>query len=422
MSSLRARLFAYLAAAAVVAAGLTVVVAGALDRRAADRARRDALAGQADALVAVAGDLRGVRVLVGRGGAVRPLGPRARGRILARLPSPPRGQGEVPGPRRTLLWAGRSAGLGTLVVLRPAARQAGDPRALAGGLVVAGLVGALVAAALAGLLARRLTRPLEELTEGARRVAGGERAAVPVRGADELATLAAAFNTMSHDLTAARDAERRFLLSVSHELKTPLTAVRGYAEALADGAVPPPEAARTIGAESARLERLVADLLDLARLERTGFAVADEPVDLRAIAHEVAARFVPRARVAGVELRVDEDGDATAAGDPGRLVQVVSNLAENALRTVPRGGHVLLVPRPARFEVRDDGPGLAAEELPRAFDRFFLWERYRGERPVGTGLGLALVRELTEAMGGTVEAESAPRSGTTFRLHLRPAG
>jgi two-component system sensor histidine kinase BaeS len=241
---------------------------------------------------------------------------------------------------------------------------------------------------------------------------------VPVEGATELATLATAFNDLSEQLAQARAAERAFLLSVSHELKTPLTAIRGYAEALQDGAVDAREAAATIAVESERLERLVRDLLDLARMNRTGFSVHSEEIELTEVADDAVRRYEPQAEAFGVSLTVVSEGAAPAFADADRVLQIVSNLVENALRLTPRGGEVRVVARPGQLGVEDTGPGLRPEERERAFERFYLHERYGRERSVGTGLGLAIVKELTEAMGGTVEVRSEPGRLTTFTVRL----
>jgi len=225
---------------------------------------------------------------------------------------------------------------------------------------------------------------------------------------------------LATELAHARDAERAFLLSVSHELKTPLTAVIGYAEGLADGTVDVEVAAGTIGREAARLERLVRDLLDLARMNRREFGVRSEPVDLREIAAEGRRRHQAQAASYGIELVLDADDEARAHGDADRLLQALSNLVENALRVSPAGGTVCIAARPGLLAVDDEGPGLRPEEIPRAFERFFLYSRYNGSRPVGTGLGLAIVDELARAMGGFVDVRS--RSGSTrFSIRLPAA-
>jgi two-component system sensor histidine kinase BaeS len=242
-----------------------------------------------------------------------------------------------------------------------------------------------------------------------------------VHGHDELSELAVAFNTMSGELARAREAERMFLESVSHELKTPLTSIRGYAEAVDEGAVAPAEGGSVIAAEADRLDRLVQDLLDLARLGRAGFAVASEPVDLAAVANDAVERHRRRAQQLSVQLSGHGGDDAWALGDAQRLLQATSNLVENALRLTPAGGAVAVRAEPGRIVVSDTGPGLAPDDLPRAFERFYLHDRYRSERPVGSGLGLAIVKELVAAMGGSVQAAARPSGGAEFTLQLPAA-
>jgi two-component system sensor histidine kinase BaeS len=308
------------------------------------------------------------------------------------------------------------------VLIRPAKIAFAEWRPFIGSLVLAGLGGALLAVALSFLLARRLTRPIGELSAATRRLAAGEGdVVVPIRGQDELAELGGAFNEMSEELTRAREAQTRFLKSVSHELRTPLTSIRGYAEGLGEHAVDASEAARVIGAEAGRLERLVADLLDLARAGRADFAVAHEPVELAEIVGHAIERHLPQARELGVELSGSAAPDSVVLGDEDRILQAVSNLIENALRLTPAGGSVAVHARAGEITVRDTGPGLADQDIPRAFERFYLHARYRSERPVGSGLGLAIVRELVVAMGGSVEASAPAGGGAQFTIRLPPA-
>jgi two-component system OmpR family sensor kinase len=285
-------------------------------------------------------------------------------------------------------------------------------------LIAAGIATALAAVA-AVLLARRIVRPVRRVAEASRSLARGvEPEPVPVEGAAELATLARSFNELAEQLARAREAERSFLLSVSHELKTPLTAIRGYAEAAQDGAIDPLEAAATVGVEAARLERLVRDLLDLARMNRTDFSVQNTEIDIAEVADDAVRRYEPQAAAFGVALVALADEPAPAVGDADRVLQVVSNLVENALRLTPAGGEVRVVSGPGLLRVEDTGPGLEAEDRAHAFERFYLHERYGRERPVGTGLGLAIVKELTEAMGGSVDVASEPGRLTAFTIRL----
>ena len=306
-----------------------------------------------------------------------------------------------------------------LVLLRSAGLRRSDWWPFLQGLLLAALVGAALAGVASFLLARAIARPVRAVAEASRSLAAGAAPEpIPVEGSDELASLASSFNDMADQLARARQAERAFLLSVSHELKTPLTAIRGYAEALGEHAVDGEEAADVIAREGGRLERLVQDLLDLARMQQSRFTVHRAPLDLNGAAGEAVRRFEPQAAAFGVALELRRSEPAPAEGDEDRVLQVLSNLIENALRVTPTGGSVTVTAEPGAVTVRDTGPGLDPDDVPRAFDRFFLWARYASERKVGTGLGLAIVKELTEAMGGTVSVESTPGTGTCFTVRL----
>jgi len=171
-------------------------------------------------------------------------------------------------------------------------------------------------------------------------------------------------------------------------------------------------------AEAARLERLVADLLDLARMNRSEFSVERADVDLEAIVREVARRYAHHADGFGVEIDASAAPGARATGDFDRVLQIVSNLVENALRLTPRGGSVRVRATDGAIAAEDTGPGLARDDVEHAFERFYLHSRYGRERQVGTGLGLAIVHELATAIGGTVSVQSEPGRTTTFTLGL----
>jgi two-component system sensor histidine kinase BaeS len=316
------------------------------------------------------------------------------------------------------LYATRASGGDVVVLLRTASSVRADSMPFWIAFIAAGALGSLLAVAVAALLARSVARPVLRVARASRSLAD-ERGAepIPLDGPREIRGLAESFNTMADDLTRARAAERSFLLSVGHELKTPLTAIRGYSEAIDEGVLTPEHGLRVIRTEAARLERLIADLINLARLDQQRFDIHPDTVDLVAIAGESKSRHAARARDLGVSIEVQDGRSAFATADPDRLLQAVSNLVENALRCTPPGGTVTLVTAPGELAVRDTGPGIRADEIPRAFDRFFLYRRYDGDRPVGTGLGLAIVRELTLAMGGDVRVASSP-AGTTFTISL----
>ena len=253
---------------------------------------------------------------------------------------------------------------------------------------------------------------------------------VQVDADGEVAEVATAFNDMAAGLERAQSEQRAFLASVGHELKTPLTTVQGYTEALLDGTVDDPAERRRslvrVHGETIRLARLVQDLLDLARLGRGQFAVSSVDADVGAVLREAAAAAAERAATRQVTVTTRLAGDLQAHVDPGRLRQVLDNLLDNASRSSPPGRQVLVAARPldgggVEAAVADQGPGIAAEDLPRAFDRGYLWSRYRGTREVGSGLGLAIVKALCDAMGVAIQAESGHGGGTAFRLTLPPA-
>lgn len=340
--------------------------------------------------------------------------PKEQARLL--LPAGPTGRVTVNG--RDYLYATAASGSDVVILLRTASSVRAERKPFWIAFVAAGILGLMLAVVGAAVLARSISRPVLRVARASRRLAGGhDPEPVPVIGPSEVRDLAESFNTMAEDLTRARTAERSFLLSVGHELKTPLTAIRGYSEALDEGVLTPERAVKVIRTEAARLERLIDDLIALARLDQKRFDIHPDTVDLVEIARESATRHAARARELGVQLNVENGRPSLATADPDRLLQAVGNLVENALRCTPTGGTVTLATAPGELVVRDTGPGLAADELPHAFDRFFLYRRYDGNRPVGTGLGLAIVRELALAMGGDVRVASSP-AGTEFTIAL----
>jgi two-component system sensor histidine kinase BaeS len=227
---------------------------------------------------------------------------------------------------------------------------------------------------------------------------------------------------MAEALERAQGLERQFLLSISHDLRTPLTSIRGYAEAIADGATPDPQrAAAVILAESRRLERLVQDLLDLAKLEARHFTMNLEPTDLREPVTRSVEGFQREAEEAGLQIVVRApDAPVIARADADRLRQVLANLVENAVKFA--SSTITVTVRDdgagATIEVTDDGPGIAPEDLPHVFERLYVASHRPRRRETGSGLGLAIVRELVDAMDGSVRAEAGPTGGTTFVVTL----
>ena len=433
--SVRARLFLALAGVVLASVVVTVAAGALLVRRSVERDAIESLERQADVLavrervapatperlanlgvflatqqqrVAILSRRQAALLLPGEGGAALRAGRPSHGSLTIR--------------GRRFLYAAHPAGQRAVVLLRSASLQAADWHPFLLSLLVAGLAGAALAALAAVVLARALARPIRQIASATRTLAAGEQPGpIPVEGADEVASLAGAFNEMAEQLATAREAERSFLLSVSHELKTPLTAISAHAEALVDGVLEPGRVGEAIRSEASRLRRLVGDLLDLARLNQRTFAVGSQTIDLAEIAREAAARYAAQAAKPGISLVADGASGAFAQGDRDRVLQALSNLVENALRCTPSGGSVTVTAKAGTLIVEDTGPGLDAAELPRAFERFYLYNRRGNDRRVGTGLGLAIVKELTEAMGGTVAAESRPGRGTRFTITLPAA-
>ncbi len=289
MRTLRRRLFVAVLAAIVVAVACTVAIGAGLARRTAAHGLRVSLAQQADLLATeeqqqpsylaedyVVGD---VRVIVRRRADMRQF-----------VPADKASNGTLTLEGVRDIYSYRPIGPRGLLMLEPAARPT-DWGAFLRDLLLAGGVGAILAGLISYLLARSIATPIGRVAKASRALAeGASPEPLPTGGTAEIASLARAFNDMALQLAASRESEQNFLLSVSHELKTPLTAIRGYAEGLAEGAFEPSVAADTILVESRRLERLVRDLLDLARMQRHAFQVGREPVDLAEAAREIVAR------------------------------------------------------------------------------------------------------------------------------------
>ncbi|MEV6301501.1 histidine kinase dimerization/phospho-acceptor domain-containing protein [Actinoplanes sp. NPDC051861] len=290
--------------------------------------------------------------------------------------------------------------------------------------LLAGLLGGVLAGA---LLARFLARPLTLAAAAAGRLSAGDHSVrISRSGPAESVRLADAINQLASALQTSEGRERDFLLSVSHELRTPLATIRGYAEALADGVIEPADASQagsTMLNEAERLDRLVSDLLVLARLEAADLPIHVVPVDLVELLREAGRAWAARCGPDGPALTVDlPDRPITVDTDPGRIRQVLDGLCENALRVVPAGAPLVLAlragPEHGIVEVRDGGPGFTDDDLAVAFDRGELNRRYRGIREVGSGLGLALAARLVGRLGGRISAGHAPEGGAMFTVEL----
>ncbi|MFG3254574.1 sensor histidine kinase [Streptomyces sp. NPDC048172] len=306
----------------------------------------------------------------------------------------------------------------------------GNKLRIAGGAALV-LVVTVAVTALAGV---RLVRPLRTLTRAARRMEEGDLAArVEVAGGDEIARLSAAFNAMSARRAQLEAARKAMTSDVAHELRTPLSNIRGWLEAVEDGlADPDPELVSALLSQALLLQHVIDDLRDLAEADAGELRLEKERVEVAELLRATAVAHRAAAEAAGVTLTVAEPGEGAGAGtgagapeldaDPVRLRQAVGNLVSNAVRHTPAGGTVTLSARceggEAVLEVADTGTGIAPGELPHVFDRFWRAEKSRGRRGGGSGLGLAIVRKLAEAHGGTVTAASTPGRGSVFALRL----
>jgi signal transduction histidine kinase len=316
---------------------------------------------------------------------------------------------------------------GEITILVALAREAPVVRLADQGLglllVVVGV--GLLAAFAARLQANKVAARLEPLAVASRELADGDMTArVPNLGDPELDEVAGAFNEMASDLEATKKRERDFILGVGHDLRTPLTTIGGYAEALEAGEVDPDDLGRigaVLGAQTRQLGRLIEDLAMLARMEQPEFSLRMELVDVGAHIGEIVEGFERRAGEVGVNLELAASDNVMVETDPDRLGQIAQNLLENALRFTPETGTVSVsveqVESLAVLTVSDTGPGIASEDLPFVFDRHFVGAR-RQVRNEGTGLGLSIVEGLVGRLGGEVVAESTEGRGTTIRVTL----
>lgn len=290
--------------------------------------------------------------------------------------------------------------------------------------LVASAVTLLAAAAVAVWLGRRLTKPVREASAATQRVAAGQldtRLPPPSPDDhDEMAELTRSINSMAASLERARVLEQQFLLSVSHDLRTPLTSIRGYAEAITDGAAPPQQAATVILNEANRLERLVGDLLDLAKLQAKGFSLSNAPLDLAERARSDSSGFAPAAESRGVALRCNSESPVTVLADADRVSQVIANLIDNALKYARQSVVVTVteVGKHGVVIVDDDGDGISAADLPHVFERLYVARDQPTRKENSSGLGLAIVKELTEAMNGRVLAGATESGGARFSVYL----
>jgi two-component system OmpR family sensor kinase len=454
MSGRRAGLAVRVTAICLVVAGTMAVVAGLISTRlvisTAQDLTRQTMSDQADVIASQADETRPaylrrlVEILRGQGISVVQLR-----------------NGDLVGGNPTAVRAARQAGLEQITPQRPlhatvevdgdellvearaatsrwafalvreAATARGTGRTLVGNIVLALGIGLLVAAVAGLLLARRLSKPLRRTADVAAGMTRGRRdLRAPVEGPAEVARVASSVNELADALHRSESRQRDFLLSVSHELRTPLTAVKGFAESLADEVVTGddvPGVARVIEREANRLDRLIGDLLDLARLGADDFRLDLTDVDLAVLLTQAADVWRARCESAGVPFSLELPSvPVTSRTDPRRLRQVIDGLAENALRMTPAARPVVFSlaagPGSAVLQVRDGGPGLSPADYAEAFDRGALHARYATTRPVGVGIGLALVHGLVTRMNATIQAGPAPEGGACFTVTLPTVG
>ncbi len=407
------------------AADAEAALAAQIDRlAAASPAARDALveglSGVSDAGALVA-EIPATGAVIGSAAAVVPA------RVIADVRAGLSVSTEVRRDGVSYLVEGRPTGSGAGVV---AAQDVRSARSLGTRvlwpLVAALAIGFAAAALVAVVAARRLSRPLTRVATAARALAAGDREVrLVASGVAEVAEVETALETLAAALSRSERRQREFLLSISHEMRTPLTAIRGYAEALADGLVSPDrshEIGDVLRTETARLTAFTSDLLALARLEADDFPIHPSSIDIAEIAADAARAWRATADAAQVTVELDV-APTRAYADGHRLRQIIDGLLENALRVSPPQTTITLRtrqhgPSEVLVEVADGGPGLTEDDAAHAFDRGLLRERYRDVRAVGSGLGLSIAARLVQRMGGQIVACPREPNGTSFAVTL----
>jgi signal transduction histidine kinase len=291
-------------------------------------------------------------------------------------------------------------------------------------LIQAALVGVFVAVILAVIITRSVASPLKKVAEAAAAVAKGNlEQRAPVRGPIEVRTVAQAFNHMTDEVTATQQAQRDFLANVTHDLRTPLTSIQGFSQAIMDGVASDPAAAQRaagiINDEAGRMNRMVQELLDLARVEAGRFNMTKQQIKLDELLRGLGERLTPKAAAKNITLTVEVPSLPTVAGDGDRLIQVFTNMIDNAIKHTPAGGRIELIATTkdngVLIKVRDTGEGIPADDLPHIFERFYQVDKSR-QRKEGAGLGLTITKQIVEAHSGTLGVESVEGLGTAFSV------
>ena len=292
-------------------------------------------------------------------------------------------------------------------------------------LAQSGAIAMLIALVLAFLISRSVASPLRKISDAARQVASGKQTSVRPEGPKEVRLLGEVFNDMSAQVHASQQSQRDFVANVSHELKTPLTSVQGFAQALLDGTASTPEAqekaAQVIYDEAGRMYRMVLDLLDLAKLDTGTANLHREQVELDLLLHAVVERLAPQSNQAQVEIINQVGNLPSVTGDGDALSQVFDNLVENAVKHTPVGGQVrisaLTQSGSVLVMISDSGPGIPEDEIPRIFERFYQLDKSRRGGPAhGAGLGLTIASQIVHAHGGGIEVRSVMGKGSVFTM------
>ena len=306
-------------------------------------------------------------------------------------------------------------------------------REMAPRLAAAASVSLLASIVVAWVLAASIARPLARMTRAAEAISRGQyEQQIPDHGSDEVGRLSAAFNAMAREVARSQRTLRDFVANVSHDLRTPLTSIQGFSQAMVDGALHAPEeyseAGRVVNEEAGRMRRLVEDLLELSKIESGQVVLNLAEHDLGQIAAQAAERAERRVAERGVSLDLAVESSPLVRADGRWLERAVDNLVDNAARHTPAGGEITLTvgrqPDDGRpfLRVHNTGSYIPSDELPRLFERFYQLDKSRAGSAEGSGLGLAIAREIVQAHGGRIVAESSRTGGTAFGVILPQVG
>ena len=414
MRTLRGRAFVYLALAIVAGLVATVVTGIILTKSDIEKRTLEDLEHQADIVEAALKAPKGISpdLLAER---------LARGNVFLSPPGSSAAEEITESSGRALVdgeevvFVRREIKRGPFLVSRPADFGNSRLARIALFLVIAGAGGGALALIVAAVVSRGIGKPVREVTERAAAMSAEKRGPA---GLDEVSRLRASIERMGDQLREARSAEQLFMTSAAKELRAPLREIRRHASTIEDGTGDRDEAARRIDEEADHLERMVGDLIDLSRLETGRIELQRKPVDLVEVARSTMKRFGVIASERGVVVNIESAGHNWVLADHDRLARSASNLLENAIRVSEPGATVTIATEPGVFRVMDEGPGLSDEDLDKAFDRFYLYERSGLGTRDGSGLTLAVVKEFTEAMGGSVSAHQRVGGGATFAIKL----